>query len=118
MNAKCRASPLHRDVQARPKALDEAQLLEQRGELARRVVPLDARRLAHDARALLVGTAAEIAEQPRTNPLRLADVHDFSIGGQPAIDARPVLGRGAHARAHVRDHLVGGLRREEKLLYL
>ena len=48
---------LHRHVEARAEALDQAQLLEQRGELARRVLPLDARRLAHDARALLLGSA-------------------------------------------------------------
>src|SRR6185436_14875628 len=84
---------LHRHVEAWTEALDQPQLLEQRGELARRVLPLDARRLAHDPRPFLVGPAAEVAEQSRAQPLRLADVHDLAVAGEPAIDARPILRR-------------------------
>src|SRR5687768_2751307 len=61
---------LHRDVEARPESLDESQFLEQRRELARRVVPLDAVRLAQDACALVFRVGAtEVAQQPRANAL-------------------------------------------------
>src|SRR5690242_18058554 len=91
--AEIPAIPLHCYVEARPQLLDLPQLLEQCRELAGRVVPLDAIRLAQNASALLFGeVASEVAEQPRTDALRLADVHDFTRVRQHPINARPVLG--------------------------
>ena len=67
---------LHRHVEAWTEPLDQPQLLEQRGEFARRVIPLDAVRLADDARSLLVRSAAEVAEQSGAQPLGLAHERD------------------------------------------
>ena len=99
MNAVVPRVTLHRDVEPRPQSLDQPQLLEQRRELARRVLPLDVGRLAQNPRALFLGIrAAEVAEQPRAHALRLADVHDLAVWRQHAIDAGPVLRAVAHER--------------------
>jgi hypothetical protein len=61
---------LHGHVEPWSIALDQPKLLEQRRELAGRVVPFDAIRFAHDARALVRGKlAAEVREQSRTQLL-------------------------------------------------
>ena len=95
---------LHRDIQPGTEALDQAQLFQQGGELARRVVPLDAVRLAHDSRALVGGEiTAEIAEQPRAQLLRLAHVDDLAVGGEHAVHAGTVGRVGLHRGAHQRE---------------
>ena len=61
-------------------------------------------RLAQDARALLLGVrAAEVAQQPRANALRLADVEHLAVAREHPIDAGPVLRAGAHVAAQRRD---------------
>ena len=95
----------------------EPQLLEQRRELARHVIPLDALGLADDARALVLGKrAAEVAEQPRAELLRLADVHDLAVGSEHAIDAGRSVALRAHVRAHDGDLRVRRRRTEEVYL--
>ena len=107
---------LHRDVEARTQPLDLLQLEQQRRELARRVLPVDAHSVAENSRALVLGKGtAEVAEQPRANPLRLADVHDLAVGRVHAVDARAILALGAHARAHDRELVVGGLGAAQRL---
>ncbi len=104
MNTQCRASRLQLHVEARAQLLDEPQLVQQRAELARHVVPLDRRGLADDARAL-VGrvAAAEVAHQPRPHSLGLAHVDHVAVGPEHAVHARPVLGARAHERAEAGD---------------
>ena len=107
---------LHRDVESRTQPLDLLQLQQQRRELARRVLPIDAHGVSQNARALVLGKgAAEIAEQPRTDLLRLADVDDLAVGGVHAVDAGTILALGLHARAHDRELIVGCLRAPQRL---
>ena len=107
----------HRDVEPRTVALDQPQLLEQRGKLARRVLPLDPVGFAHDASALVRRElAAEIAEQARSQLFRLADVDDFSVGGEHAIDSRPILRVRLHRGPH-HGELRGGRVRTEQTYF-
>ena len=55
---------------------DLAQLAEQGGELAGRVVPLDVVRRLEDARGLVVVVGAEVRQEPGADLPRLADVED------------------------------------------
>jgi len=105
---------LHRHVEPRTQPLDEAHLEEQRGELARRVVPVDVHRLADDARAFVLGiAAAKIAQEARAQPLRFADVHHLAAARVHPIYARPVLGARGHRGAHARELVVVSARREK-----
>src|SRR5262249_47480774 len=66
--------------------LDEPQLVEQSGELVRRVLPFDAVCLPQDESALRAATTAEVPQQPSAHPLRFADVEDAAVLGEHAID--------------------------------
>jgi hypothetical protein len=107
---------LHRDVEARAQTLDVLQLQQQRRELTRRVLPVDANRVAQNARALVFGKgAAKVAEQPRPHALGFSDVHDLAVGGMHAIDAGAVGAIRANARAHDRELIVRRLRAAQRL---
>ena len=88
--------------------LDQSQLLKERGELTRRIVPFDRISLAQYARAFLLGKIApEIAQQARPHPLRLADVDDLTGGGEHSINSGPILGAGTHVGVHNAELILG-----------
>ena len=78
---------------------DQAQLAQEGGELARRIVPLDVVRRLEDPRGLLVIVGAEVGEEPGADLPRLADVENAARGGQHAIDTGAVLGERPHPDA-------------------
>ncbi len=86
------ALPLVLDVVRRAPAPDRPHLEQQRGELAGRVLPVYVVRVADDLGGLLAAGGAEVGEQPRTEPDRLADVQHAVARADHAVDAGPVAG--------------------------
>src|SRR5262249_36170031 len=96
------------DIEGGTEALDEAQLLEQRGELVGQVRPLDAVGLAEDAGALVARASAEVAEDAGSHLLGLADVEDGAVLREHAVDAGSALGVLLHGSAERGEVLRGG----------
>jgi hypothetical protein len=91
----------HRDVVTRPESLDQLELAQQRGELARRVLPLDLFRRPENARALVLGVRApEITEQARAHSLGLPDVQHLAVARQHPVDAGTVGGAVTYRHSH------------------
>ncbi len=109
---------LHGDVESRAEALDELELEQQGREFARRVLPIDAHRFTHDARAFLFRErAAKVAQEPRPHALRFTDVYDLTTGRVHAVDPRPVFASLAHVGAHAGEILIGGRRQLDRCLF-
>ena len=105
---------LHGDVETRPEALDQPELLEQSRELARHVLPLDTFGVPYDARPFVFGKrAAEITEQPCPHALRFPDVHHLAIARDHSVHAWLVGGVLTHVRSHRVDLLVARRRAHE-----
>src|SRR5690606_18046416 len=99
-------------VEARPRLLDQAHLSDERGELVRDVLPVDGRALADQIPRLLAAGCAEVGQEPRAHPDRLADVEEASLGVRHAVHAGSILGAGAHVLAE------GGVGGHEKGMWI
>src|SRR5690606_34939101 len=84
--------PLVLDVVDRAPALDLTHLGEERRELVRDVVPLDAMRVADDLGRFLAAAGAEVREEASTHAHGLPHVEHLPRGPDHPIDAGAVTG--------------------------
>src|SRR5262249_26811428 len=91
------------DVKTRLPAADQLQLTQQRGEFRLRRVPgQQARRLPNASCFGVTAARSEIAQQPRSQTLRLAHVNQFATRIDHAVDAWMARTLETHSRSKFR----------------